>query len=727
MLVRVALDKSDVLKTLTQGRFDIPIIVPDQFADIVADDYDFLRLIQAGLNPAIIHADLVAFYQSRFPLAATMGGFPTLAEAITRMDSLHTLYPSLVTARDSIGYSYQGRPLWVMKISDNVDVDEDEPEVFINALIHAREPMGLEATLRFMRHLCYNYGSDSLITRLVDTREFYFLPVINPDGYEYNRQIAPNGGGMWRKNRHDQGIDLNRNWGYQWGYDDDGSSPYPNDETYRGSAPFSEPETAALRQFVNSRHFAVSMNFHTYGNYFLYPWGYFNGYTDDHSIFTGISDSATAENGYAPGTPWELLYNTNGDALDWQYGEQAEKPKVIGFTMEIGDWMDGFWPQPSRIPTLWVEALSSLLYLARIADNPFAIGLPAAPVLNPIGDIFADSFTVTWEHTDSINPAVAFELKELSGMQEITDDFEGELDEWSLDGFGRLAGRHHSGTSALFSGSDNNYTGTATMVNAINVDIDDTLQFWTWFSIESGYDYAYVRLSNDGGQSFANIEGNITTNSDPNGLNEGNGITGYTSGWELAKFPLGPYAGQSVIIGLRYKTDGGVLMEGFYADDLHPLVVFQQENILGSDITDHFFQITGRLDGEYYYTVRARDSQQQYSVYSNTELAIVHNQVGIGDVALPGGLALTQNYPNPFNPSTAIAFELPMRAHAELSVYDITGARIATLVDAILDAGRHRYEFNSENGSDRQLASGVYFYRLKTDESTLTRKMTLMK
>jgi hypothetical protein len=78
----------------------------------------------------------------------------------------------LTTARDSIGYSYQGRALWMMKISDNVDTDEDEPEFFVNALIHAREPMGLEATLRFMSYLLDNYGTDSLVTELVDNREF---------------------------------------------------------------------------------------------------------------------------------------------------------------------------------------------------------------------------------------------------------------------------------------------------------------------------------------------------------------------------------------------------------------------------------------------------------------------------------------------------------------------------------------------------------------------------
>ena len=143
MLLRVALDKPGAVDFLGEGRFDVPFVSGKEFAEIVADDFDYLRLEQAGLEPEIVHADLVAYYQSRFPLSATMGGFPTLAEAISFMDSLHTVYPNLITARDSIGNSYQGRAIWMVKISDNVDIDEDEPEMFINALIHARKAYDL--------------------------------------------------------------------------------------------------------------------------------------------------------------------------------------------------------------------------------------------------------------------------------------------------------------------------------------------------------------------------------------------------------------------------------------------------------------------------------------------------------------------------------------------------------------------------------------------------------
>jgi hypothetical protein len=727
MLARVSLHNAKAADILSQGNYDIAYFAKGNFADIVADDADFQRLQEAGLNPQVIHEDLIGFYQSRFPAATTMGGFRTLSEAIAYMDTLHNMYPSLTTDRDSIGYTYEGRPIWMMKISDNPDFDENEPEFFINGLIHAREPMGMECCLRFMDYLLSNYGTDPSVTWLVDNREFYFVPIINADGYEYNRQTDPNGGGMWRKNRHGNGIDLNRNWGYMWGYDDNGSSPYTWDETYRGTGPFSEPETQSMREFIDSRHFKIIMNFHSYANDFLYSWGYDNIYTPDNALFREIADSATAQNGYIYGTAWEVLYNTNGDCNDWQYGEQTEKPKILGFVMEVGSNYDGFWPNPSRIPVLWEGVLPSLLFLSRIADNPFILAAPAAPVLDSIGDVYADSFIVRWVHSDTLNPATGFELKEMTGLQRVTDDFESDYGYWTLNGFYLSASRSHNGSYSLFSGSQDSYNGSAILANPLTVRTGDTLTFWTWYDIESGYDYAYVQLSTDGGANFVNLAGNITTNNNPHGNNLGNGITGTSSSWVLATFPLGDYVGRSVILGLRYRTDQGLLREGFYADDFSPIERFQNENILGSNIQDNFFEITGRAPGDYYYQVRAVDAQGQWSGFSNREMAAVHPLSVEDEAPLPAVLALNQNYPNPFNPKTTISFSIPSRSHVELSVYNITGAMVTTLMNADLEAGNYQVNFNGRDAPGNAVSSGVYFYRLRTGDQTLTRKMIFMK
>jgi hypothetical protein len=727
MLVRIDLSQQNARETIRQGNFDIATITRDGYVEIVANDDDFQKLLNAGLQPQVIHEDLVAFYQSRTPVTTTMGGFRTLSEALAYMDTLHTLYPNLTTARDSIGYTYQGRAIWMMKISEHPDSIGNKPRMFINGLIHAREPMGMEACLRYMNYLLSNYGTDSMATFLVNNREFYFVPIINADGYEYNRQNNPNGGGMYRKNRHGQGVDLNRNWGYMWGYDNNGSSPNSWAETYRGTAAFSEPETQSLRAYIDSMNFNLIMNFHSYGDYFLYPWGYASIYTPDEALFEVIGDAATAPNGFSPGTPWELLYNTNGECADWTYGETVEKPKVLGFVMEIGDSNDGFWPQVSRIPVLWGQVLPSLLYLSRIAADPYAEGPPNAPVLNAIGDIDTDSLTLTWQQTDTLNPAVAYELVQYSGLQRVTDDFELDYGYWNMYGFAWRSTRSHSGSYSLFSGSQDNYDATSRRTTSIAVGAADTLQFWTWYDTEQGFDYAYVQLSTDGGLTFINIPGSITTTYNPNNRNMGNGITGTTSAWTLAKFPLNNFAGQSVVLGFRYNTDAGTLGEGFYADDFYPIESFQHIDTLNSNIPTNFYHLSDLSEGSYYYEVRARDAQGQLSGFSNRVIAMVHPLSAVDEPNLPVSLSLNQNYPNPFNPNTTISFTIPGKTQVELSVYDVTGAKVATLMNSELAAGSYHVSFDGHDESGKPLSSGVYFYRLKADNQVLTRKMVFMK
>lgn len=190
---------------------------------------------------------------SRFHLG-TMGGYFTLTEMQNILDSMTLLYPNLITAKAALSpQTIQGRNIWWLKISDNPNIDENEPELFYNALHHAREAAGLSQIIFYMWYMLENYATNPDIKFLVDNTEMYFVPCVNPDGYEYNRTTNPGGGGMWRKNRRNNGstfgVDLNRNYGYNWGYDNMGSSPTSSSDTYRGTAAFSEPETQAIRNF----------------------------------------------------------------------------------------------------------------------------------------------------------------------------------------------------------------------------------------------------------------------------------------------------------------------------------------------------------------------------------------------------------------------------------------------------------------------------------------------
>ncbi|HVG41042.1 MAG TPA: M14 family zinc carboxypeptidase, partial [Chitinophagaceae bacterium] len=184
--------------------------------------------------------DAIIKVPAPFVVQNTFGGYYNYAQMSTAMDKMVISYPGLVQ-KISIGKSAELRDIWASKISDNVTADEEgEPEVLYTGLQHAREAIGGSSLIFFMEYLLENYEKDIRIKNLVDNREFYIIPCVNPDGWEYNRSLNANGGGGWRKNRskvdsvviitpakgknpadtsvtYEYGVDLNRNYGIDWG------------------------------------------------------------------------------------------------------------------------------------------------------------------------------------------------------------------------------------------------------------------------------------------------------------------------------------------------------------------------------------------------------------------------------------------------------------------------------------------------------------------------------
>ena len=209
----------------------------------------------------------------------SMGGFHTYAEMVQKLDSMKLQHPTLISSKINIGTTWEGRTIWAVKISDNPETNESSTEapIYFDALHHAREPISMEAILYYMYYLLENYGTNPEVTYLVNNREIYFVPIVNPDGYEYNHSTNPNGGGSWRKNRRNNsgsyGVDLNRNYGYGWGLNS-GSSGTPSSDTYRGPSAFSEPESQAIRDFTNSIHPKIGFSMHSVAGRYLNPYSY---------------------------------------------------------------------------------------------------------------------------------------------------------------------------------------------------------------------------------------------------------------------------------------------------------------------------------------------------------------------------------------------------------------------------------------------------------------------
>ncbi|MEO8146663.1 MAG: M14 family zinc carboxypeptidase [Bacteroidia bacterium] len=307
----------------------------------------------------------------------SMGGFYTYAEMLSDLDSMALLYPNLITVKQPIdtGLTWDGNMLYYIKVSDNPNVSEPEPQVYYSALHHAREPLSMQQLMYYLWYLLENYGTDPLVQEIVNNRELYFIPCINPDGYLYNESTNPGGGGYWRKNRRDNsdgtyGVDLNRNYDEAWGYDDLGSSPATSSDVYRGPSPASEPEIQMVKNFINAHQFVTGMDFHTYGNHILYPWSYIpDFYTPDSAAYVQLAENYTAFNHYDFGTCNQTLnYIANGGSIDWLYGEQTTKPKIYDFTPECGY---SFWPAQVDIIPIIQDAIH-MDFTAALAAGKYA-------------------------------------------------------------------------------------------------------------------------------------------------------------------------------------------------------------------------------------------------------------------------------------------------------------------------------------------------------------------
>ncbi len=348
-------------------------------------------------------------------------GYHDYSEMMTDIDSVIAAHPGIV-AKQSIGQSYEGRTIWAIKISDNVGTDESEPEVLIESLHHAREHLGAEQALEIIHLLADNYGqSTSLGQRLaniVNTREIWIVPMVNPDGAEYD--ISGGAFQNWRRNRQpipgstSIGVDLNRNWGYMWGCCH-GSSGTPGSTTYRGPSPWFAPEDVALRDFVLSRRvggkqqITEAISWHSFNEQVMWPYGY--TYTDvprtmtadDHATFVALGTGMADRNGYTA-QQMSDLYLLDGDASDWLYGDQ----RIFAFTIEgyptDGSHIGGFYPPDSVIERETTRNDNTVLWLLEHANCPYS-AVPSLAVTHcgPLNDDFETTrgWTINPNHTDT--------------------------------------------------------------------------------------------------------------------------------------------------------------------------------------------------------------------------------------------------------------------------------------------------------------------------------------
>ncbi|MGE3182394.1 MAG: M14 family metallopeptidase, partial [Phycisphaerae bacterium] len=345
------------------GPVDVRLSVASQVAiELLGWDYDVLIPdLQSLIDDRGGQSDATAGVSSVFD------NFQPLSVVDAHLLALENLRPDLAE-RVQIGTSLRGRPMYVVRISGPGDT-ADRPDIFIHGGIHAREWITVTTVLYLADRLVHDYDSDSYVRRLVNQANWYIMPVYNPDGYDYSWTNNR----LWRKNRRSSfGVDLNRNYDANWG--GVGSSGSPNDQTYRGAAPFSEPETQAVRDFVlGLPNFAGYFDVHSYSQLLMWPWGPTPALPEDNLEFEILGQEMVRliqdvhGRTYAPGPIYTTIYPVSGGSIDWVYQDTG----VLAMTFELRDTGEaGFLLPPNQILPNAEEAFPALLHYADHVSAP---------------------------------------------------------------------------------------------------------------------------------------------------------------------------------------------------------------------------------------------------------------------------------------------------------------------------------------------------------------------
>jgi hypothetical protein len=740
-LVRVPVKGPIVFEQLRRPGIEILAVDKYGFADVLVDDKQIDYVFSLGYP--VSAAPIGDIARAAPQLDADLGLYHTFAEMESLITTWESDFPAICDVF-TIGSSIEARTIYAIKISDNVSVDEtDEAEVLFIGNHHAREVMSVEIPLLFAEYLLVNYGSDPTVTARVDTREIYFVPMLNPDGHVY---VELNHGGAsgswWRKNRRVNsdasiGVDLNRNYAYGFAHDDIGSSGIMSSITYRGEYAFSEPETQVIRDFVNSREFTMWLSYHSYGELLLYPWGFIPENTPDHNVYSRLGELLTASNGYFAGNLANgAIYAVNGDSDDWGYGEQATKKKIFAFTPEVNSSAQGgFGPPDSLIAPTFALLLEMNLLTLELCENPYSVVGPYRPTMYAISDPYYPIHTLFWSGNDPTdpNPVVNYRVERCTNPSQVPDPAESLSPLWVFDGFS-LDSNAYSGSWSYYSGSGDALHHSVTSRQPMLVEAQsDTFAFWTYYEIETDWDYAYVEVSDDDGGTWTTVEGNITTADNPNGNNRGHGITGFAPGWVEGIFPLTDYLGQELLLRISYITDAYVDELGIYADDLEPVPTCQAVEIIASSVTDTTLQVIPDQVATYRYRVEGTDAEADGSRWSTSQTIDI-TTVSEASAPLSFRSRLEQNRPNPFNPVTRIPYVVGGSAQGgstqevTLRIYDVAGRVVTTLVNEGKAPGVYETTWTGVSDDGTPVASGVYLYRLTIGgRETYTRKLVLLK
>jgi hypothetical protein len=398
-LVRVRVQSADQA-TFLLSHFDETHNHHDGFVELLLWPGDEERLNAAGIDYEVVVEDVL-----KRDLAAPTGpseavampgpdrkDYRRLPAYVSEMRMLARKHRAFVRVIKLDHKTLEGRNVLGVEIAARIRRNDGRPTFYVDGIHHAREWPSAEYPMIFAHYLAEGYGRNREITSLLNRLRVVIVPVVNVDGFEYSRESLVDGQGLeaypiavagleayWRKNRRSlfgatvpevqrnpdaYGVDPNRNYSYAWGDDGGGSSGTHVDQTYRGDAPFSEPETRNIRKLILGRQVTGVITNHTYGNLVLRPWGHTVKDAPDERILAPLGARLARAMGGYTNQKGIGLYATTGTTGDWAYAAIS----ALGYTLEHGT---AFHPPYARsVGKSFKGVLRAFMIMAHAAADP---------------------------------------------------------------------------------------------------------------------------------------------------------------------------------------------------------------------------------------------------------------------------------------------------------------------------------------------------------------------
>lgn len=382
----------NIISRFLTEKYDVAAYKPGEFLDLIVTQNEYQNLQSQGYDVRITQTEKQLV--NNLNEITELNGYINYDEMLTILQQIESDNPDICKLYDigdsrgkqyadagNTNYDDYDHEIWALKVSDNVEIEEDEPSVYYLAEHHAREPISLEVNMAVLNHILDNYGTDPEITNNVNNTQIWFVPLVNPNGHKV---VTDEIYTMWRKNICDNnengtidvtgyyaedGVDPNRNYGWEWG----GAGTSWNSETYQGTSAFSEPEIQAVKNLIDSHHFIAGISYHSYSELVLYPYGYAENVSapDQAALEELAIDMAVTipgQNGgyYTPQSAWEL-YPCTGTTDDYSYGTHG----IFSYTIELAT---EFIPPASQVEDICDNNIDAAMILLNRVNSSTLTG-----------------------------------------------------------------------------------------------------------------------------------------------------------------------------------------------------------------------------------------------------------------------------------------------------------------------------------------------------------------